>query len=83
MGFNQLPHRGCLNHPPLGSLVLYHFGKSKVFGIITSITLPGEEQQFYPIPSLFTFEIMETDGIKTWWDIHESDLLNGKFQVIQ
>jgi len=71
-----------VNPPPLGSLVLYHFGKSKVFGIITSIILGGEEQ-FYPIPSLFTLEIMETGGIKTWWDIHESDLLNGKFQVIQ
>jgi hypothetical protein len=71
-----------VNPPPLGSLVLYRFGNSKVFGIITSITLPGEEQ-FYLIPSLFTLEIMETDGIKTWWDIHESDLLNGKFKVLQ
>lgn len=73
-----------MNPPPIGSLVLYHFGKSKVFGIITSIILPGEEQPFYNgIPTLFTLEIMETGGIKTWWDIHESDLLNGKFQVLQ
>jgi len=69
-----------LNPPPIGSLVLYHFGNSKVFGIITSITLPGEEQH---IPSLFTLEIMETGGRKTWWDIHKWDLLNGKFQVLQ
>jgi hypothetical protein len=72
-----------LNPPPLGSLVLYHFGKSKVFGIITSVKPPPAFQNFYPKPALFSIEIMETDGIKTWWDIHELDLLTDKLQVIQ
>jgi hypothetical protein len=69
--------------PPIGSLIKYHFGNHLVFGIITSVKPPPAFQIFYPKPPLFSLEIMETDGRKTLWDIHESDLLTDKLQVIQ
>jgi len=81
----QIPHRGCLKHtpPPIGSLVQYQFGSSKIFGIITSVQPPPAFQNFYPKPALFSIEIMETGGRKSLWDIHELDLLTDKITIIQ
>jgi hypothetical protein len=72
-----------VNPPPLGSLVLYNFGNSKVFGIITNIKTDPQELSYRYPPPIFSIEILETVGRKAWWDIHELDLLTDKLQVIQ
>lgn len=66
--------------PPIGSLVQYSFGKSRIFGIIISVLPPPDIN--HP-PPLYTFEILEVNGRKTHLDIHELDILTDKLQVIQ